>query len=147
MHPVELSPGGLQIERVRTAAQLRDFAQVVAANWTPPDPEVLHFFDLAAPLVLRSDCPLWLYVGRVQGEAVATAELTVGGGVVGLYNICTLEEHRRQGYGSAMTLQPLLDARVQGYHTGVLQAAVMGAGIYRRAGFEAFGEITEYKPA
>ena len=65
---------------------------------------------------------------------------------MGLYNISTVAAERRKGVGTAMTLRPLLDAREQGYRTGVLQAAPEGVGVYARVGFEPFGEITEYKP-
>ncbi len=141
----DLSPGGLRIERVRTTDQLNDFATVVAANWTPPDPEVLRFYAQAALALLGNDEPaLWLYVGYLGGVAVATAELTIGGGVVGLYSICTLESYRRRGFGSALTLRPLLDAQINGFHTAILQSAADR--LYTRIGFQPFGEITEYKP-
>lgn len=139
-------PHGLHIERVRTQAALADFALINAANWSPPDPIVLRFYQRAEAVLLASDCPLWLYVGYLDDVPVATAELAVGGGVVGLYNISTRETHRRRGFGSRLTLQPLLDARVLGYHTAVLQAATEGVGIYQRLGFRRFGDITEYKP-
>ncbi|MCI0391544.1 MAG: GNAT family N-acetyltransferase [Acidobacteria bacterium] len=142
----DLSPSGLRIERVRTATQIYDFAQINAANWTPPDPLVLRFYELAASVLLDPDSPLWLYLGYLSEIPVATAELTIGGGVVGLYNICTLEAYRRRGFGSALTLQPLLDARSSGYQTGILQAAPDGVGVYTRVGFQPFGRITEYKP-
>jgi ribosomal protein S18 acetylase RimI-like enzyme len=142
----DLSPGGLEIRRVRTAAELQDFARIVAANWTPPDSEVHRFYELAAPALLTPESPQWLYVGYLAGEPVATAELVVGGGVAGLYNICTLQAYRRRGIGTALTLQPLLDARERGVHTGVLQAAAAGVGVYTRIGFKRFGGITECKP-
>jgi ribosomal protein S18 acetylase RimI-like enzyme len=147
LEAIESLPKGLRIERVRTREQLRDFARVVAANWTPADTNVIHFYELAAPVLLTTDCPLWFYVAYAGSEPVAASELTLGGGVVGLYSICTLEAHRRQGYGSALTMQPLLDARATGFRTAILQASAQGAGIYRRIGFAIFGEITEYKAA
>ena len=142
----DLSPGGLDVRRVRTAADLHDFARTIAANSTPPDPTVLRFYDLAASQLLAPNAPQWFYVGYIADEPVATAELTVGGGVVGLYNISTLESHRRRGIGTALTLRPLLDARARGYGTGVLQASADGVGVYARVGFEPFGRIAEYKP-
>jgi ribosomal protein S18 acetylase RimI-like enzyme len=141
------TPGGLQIRRVRTEAQLRDFAQIIAAGWTPPDPEALRFYERTAPALLSDDAALWLYVGYLGQVPVATAELTVGGGVAGLYNIVTLSDYRRRGIGTALTLQPLHDARAQGYRTAILQAAAAGVGLYTRLGFASFGQITEYKPA
>ena len=141
----DLAPGGLRVERARTAEQLRDFAQVVAANWTPPDPEVIRFYALAATLLLAPDSAIRLYVGYLDGVPVAASDLTVGGGVVGLYNVCTLAAYRRRGFGGALTLRPLLDAHEEGHRVGILQASAAGAGVYARIGFELFGEVAEYK--
>jgi ribosomal protein S18 acetylase RimI-like enzyme len=143
----DVFPAGLEIRRVRTEAQLEEFARIVAANWAPPDGDVLRFYARAAPALLVADAPLWFYVGYLGNIPVATSELTVGGGLAGLYNICTLSEYRRRGLGTAMTLQPLVEAQAQGYRTAILQASEAGARIYARVGFEAFGHITEYKPA
>ena len=142
----EHSPDGLQIRRVRTAAQLRDFANILAANWAPPNSEVLRFYELTASALLANDSALWQYVGYLGEAPVATAELTMGGGVVGLYNVCTQVDYRRRGFGTALTLIPLLDARAHGYLTAVLQASTDGASVYTRVGFQAFGQVTEYKP-
>lgn len=139
-------PRGLHIERVRTHAALADFALINAANWSPPDPMVLRFYQQAEAVLLERDCPLWLYVGYLNDLPVATAELVVGGGVVGLYNVSTRETHRRRGFGGRLTLQPLLDARPLGHHTAILQAAPEGVSIYQRMGFRRYGDITEYKP-
>ena len=139
-------PDGLEIRRVRTPSELSDFARVNAANWTPPDPAVVRFYALAAPLLLATGSPIRLYVGYSEGEAVAASELTVAGGVAGLYGVSTLAPYRRRGFGAAMTLRPLVDARAEGVDLAVLQASAAGAGVYRRVGFEEFGGITEYKP-
>jgi ribosomal protein S18 acetylase RimI-like enzyme len=139
-------PAGLRIARVRSAPELADFARLSAANWDPPDAEVVRFYELAAADLLDPECPLWLYVGYVGRRPVATAELAVGGGVVGLYNIATALAHRRRGFGTAMTVAPLLQARARGYETAILQAAPEGVSLYERVGFRSFGDITEYKP-
>lgn len=147
LRAAEAAPEGLEIRRVATRRGLLDYANVEAANWWPPDEAVVRFYELAAPLLLSLDSPIRLYVGYVGTEAVAASELTVGGGVAGLYGISTLAEHRRRGYGTALTLRPLLEARGEGLELAVLQASAAGAGVYRRLGFEEFGGITEYKPA
>jgi GNAT superfamily N-acetyltransferase len=132
---------------VRTPEQVREFAAVNAANWDPPDPHVLRFYEAAAPVLLTPDSPLWLYVGYLGDCPVASAELTVGGGVVGLYGISTLAAYRRRGIGGALTLRPLRDARAAGYRVAVLQASADGVGVYARVGFVPTGRFTEYKPA
>ncbi len=45
-----------------------------------------------------------------------------------------------------MTARAMVDARAMRVGRAILQAALEGVGLYRRLGFEAFGEITEYKP-
>src|SRR5512134_1237273 len=145
--PAEAPPAGLEIRRVRAAGELADFARVNAANWSPPDEDVLRFHERTAPVTLSPGAPQWYYVGYLDGAPVAAAELTVGGGVAGLYGISTLAAFRRRGFGRALTLRPLLDARAAGLRAAVLQASADGAPVYRRLGFEAFGGIVEYKPA
>ena len=140
-------PSGLTVERVRTAAGLRGFASLCAANWTPPDLQVERYYGLAAPWLLREDSPQWLYLGTLDDRPVATAEVTVGGGVAGLYNIATHPALRRRGIGSAMTHEALKAARAAGHETAILQSAPSAAGMYARLGFVTFGRITEYKPS
>jgi len=137
---------GLEVRRVTRADELEAFARLSAANWTPPDPDVIAFYDLAAPALLAPHSPQWLYVGYVDGEPVATAEATVVDGTVGLYNISTLISYRGRGIGSQMTWRPLRDALARGADLGVLQAAPDGVGVYRRLGYRTFGDITEFKP-
>jgi ribosomal protein S18 acetylase RimI-like enzyme len=134
------TPEGLVIRRVDSQAALADFASIVAA------PADRRFYELAAPALLDPNSPQWLYVGYLGDRPVATAEATVAGGVAGLYNIVTDADYRRRGIGTALTLQPLLDARAIGFKTAVLQAAAAGVSIYTRSGFRSFGAIAEYKP-
>jgi GNAT superfamily N-acetyltransferase len=144
--PVDVSPGGLRIERARTEAQVREFAEALAALADPPDPTVVRFYERASTALLDPDSPLWPYVGYLGEDPVASAELTVGGGIVGLYNVCTRTAHRGKGIGTAMTMRPLLDAREAGFKTAVLQASEEGFSIYSRLGFEVTGSFTEYQP-
>ncbi len=142
----DLAPKGLQIRRAQTTDELDDFAKIISVMWTPPDPEVVRFYELAAPAILRPDSPMWFYVGYVDETPVVTGEATVGDNVVGLYNICTLPDYRQRGFGTAMTIQPLIDARAKNCKTAILQATEAGSRVYRKLGFETFGTITEYKP-
>ncbi len=143
---VDTAPRGLEIRRASTPEELADFARINAANWNPPDRLLIRFYELAAPVLLARGSALRMYVGYAGGEAVAASELTVGGGVAGLYGISTLGAFRHRGYGSAMTAWPLLEARRDGIATAVLQASAAGLRVYERIGFEKFGQITEYKP-
>lgn len=145
--PREVPPvPALEVRRVAATGELETFARLSAVNWTPPDPDVVAFYRLAAPVLLAGGSPQWLYVGYLDGEPVATAEATVTAGTAGLYNISTLPAYRGRGIGSLMTWRPLRDARARGADLGVLQAAPGGVSLYRRLGFRPFGDITEFKP-
>lgn len=142
----DLAPGGLSIRRVTTSQELFAFARINAANWSPPERFVIRYYTIAAQTLLDPESPIWLYIGYVDDVPVATSELTVGGGVVGLYNVSTDADYRRRGFGSALTMKPLLDAREAGFQTAILQAEPDGISVYRRLGFEVYGEVTEFKP-
>jgi predicted GNAT family acetyltransferase len=59
-------------------------------------------------------------------------------------NVATLKEWRGKGLGAAVTLQPLLDAREQGYRVGVLEASDMGNKVYQRLGFKEICQMNRY---
>jgi GNAT superfamily N-acetyltransferase len=88
--------------------------------------------------------PFRLYLGRWRDKPVATNMLVLSAGVASVLGVGTLPEARGQGIGSAITLQPYLDARALGYHTGVLFATDMGISVYERLGFRKVGAISRY---
>jgi ribosomal protein S18 acetylase RimI-like enzyme len=139
------APEGLSIHRVRTAAELLDFASVNAANWDPPDQAVVKFFGQAAPLLLVEDCPMRLFVGYMDGQAVAASELFLGGGVAGIHMVSTRRAYQRRGIGLAMTWAAVDEGRRLGETTVALQASEQGRGVYARLGFQACCEFTEYQ--
>lgn len=143
----EIGPAGdgapeLRIEEVRDEAALRHFAEVTVATWTPGDDAVLRYYAAGAPSLLARGAALRFWVGYVDGTPVATAELAVGPGLVGIYNIATLATHRRRGYGAVLTLHPLQVARAEGFHTAILQATPEGERVYRRLGFRPIGRYS-----
>lgn len=140
--PVE----GLEIRRVTGRDDLRWFADITSANSTPPDPYVGAYYDLTQHAFLDGASPPRLYLGCLEGRPVATAELTIAGGVAGLYNVSTLGAFRGRGVGSALTDHCLSEAQRLRLSTAVLQASLEGEPVYRRLGFVATGTVTEFKP-
>ncbi len=138
-------PAGLEIRRVSTVSELADFAAVNAAKLDPPDPAVSAFYQGASQILLQQDCPMRLFVGYLQGLAVAASELFLGGGVAGLYGIATRARFRRRGIGSALTWAAADAAHRQGVPTATLQASEDGQGVYARLGFRNCCHFTEFQ--
>lgn len=84
------------------------------------------------------------YLGVYKGKPVAASALHLDAGVGGLYSVATILEARGHGFGAAVSLQPLLDARALGYSVGVLQASEMGFPVYQRLGFTTFCQLGIY---
>ena len=84
------------------------------------------------------------YLALLHGKPVGTSQLFLSEGVAGIYNVTCVPEARGQGIGSAVTLAPLLKARKMGYRIGILQASKQGYNVYRRLGFQDFGNLSLY---
>jgi predicted acetyltransferase len=81
-------------------------------------------------------------VGRSAGEPVCTASLFLTPPVAGIYFVSTLGQHRRHGFGGAMTRHLLDQARALGCRSAILGSSPMGYGLYRSLGFE---EVFRYR--
>jgi ribosomal protein S18 acetylase RimI-like enzyme len=83
------------------------------------------------------------YVGYADGRPVATAATVLGAGAVGVYNVATLPEARRRGYGEAVMRHALADARrLHGLQRSVLQSTPAGHRIYERMGYRTVTSVS-----
>ena len=128
------APDGFSIEEVRDEAALADFKRVLLGSYGMPEFAAQAWVDATSTYGLGRT-PWRLYVGRLDGQAVATNLVFDGGGVASVYAIGTLPEVRGKGIGGAITLGPLLEARDEGYRHAVLFSSAMGVHAYERIGF------------
>ena len=91
--------------------------------------------------------PLRNWVARLDREPVAAAALFVGGGVAGIYNVCTVPEARGRGIGTAVTAVALDAAVADGLDLAVLGASDMGFPVYSRLGFREVSRLRSYTAA
>jgi GNAT superfamily N-acetyltransferase len=139
----EPPPDGLEIVPVTDAGTLQEFLTIVEADWlewtggeaTPVQRRTLDAFAREIPRRLPSEPAPLRWLGRVDGQPVATSRVSLGGGVAGLYAILTLPSHRGRGIGRAMTLAALRAAAGLDYRIGVLQSSDLGYGVYVKLGF------------
>jgi GNAT superfamily N-acetyltransferase len=138
------APPGLEIERVSEPETLRTWCQVATAGFGMPGFVGDAFLELFTSVGLGGGSPLHHYIGRLDGEPVATSSMFIGAGVAGIYNVCTIPEARQRGIGAGLTHRALGDARASGFRAAILQSSALGAGVYRKLGFREYCNVGHY---
>lgn len=137
---LDQTPEGFVIEEVLDEQSLYDFKQVLMEGYEMPEFAADGWVQAARGVGIGKT--LWrMYLGKLNGEPVATNMVFCGAGVAGLYGVATVPSVRGKGIGGAITLQPLLDARNEGYNYAVLFASEMGIHAYERVGFQLCDDI------
>jgi GNAT superfamily N-acetyltransferase len=135
LHPIPDEPvtnlPGYEIRRVADEQTLEDHKRALTAGFQMLE-EWAHLV-MTMKLLERADCAF--YTGYADGRPVTTGAGIRTGRTIGVYNISTVDDARRRGYGEAMTRHILFDAAHLGCDVGALQASQMGLPIYERMGF------------
>ncbi|MEM9526841.1 MAG: GNAT family N-acetyltransferase, partial [Bacteroidota bacterium] len=133
------------IGQVANPAEISDYAQVIAENWTPPDQNVLSYYRKSAEHFLAQENQISLLIYRHEDVPVGTLEFFPSNEeVVGIYGVSTKAAFRRQGIASALMSKALNTAKTQGFRQVVLLASEAGASVYRKYGFKALTKYYEY---
>jgi len=106
----------------------------VPADWL----EALLTEDLARHADFR------IYTGFVEEQPVVAGAGIRSGTTIGIYNIATVPDARRRGFGAAMTQRIIDDGSADGCDVAVLQASEDGKPIYERLGFRTVVEYDAY---
>jgi len=138
-------PDGLEITIVRDVAELEVARDLGARGFEMPR----EFIDVLAAESMLDDPTVVMVTGSLDGVPVSTALVGVTGSTAGIYNVATPPEHRRRGYGEALTWAAVAQGRRLGCDHSVLQASPMGAPIYRHMGYVELGTYAQlaYEPA
>jgi GNAT superfamily N-acetyltransferase len=128
-------PNSLRIERVRTAAEMRVFCDVVGDVFGQPEEGRRAWHSAYVGLGLDDDSPWTNFIAYLGDTPVATTNVLVDGDLAGIYLVATLPAARGQGAGSALTLHAMQHARDRGARTAALQSSEMGESVYRSVGF------------
>jgi GNAT superfamily N-acetyltransferase len=138
-------PEGFVVEQVRDEAGLAAWVETLGSGFGEGPVEAEWVGEVYRRLGFGAEGPYRHYLGRLDGEPVATSTLFLGAGVAGIYFVCTVGHARRRGIGAAVTLAALREARDLGSRTGVLGSSEMGYPVYRGLGFEEYCRIGLYE--
>lgn len=140
LHTLKEQPAipGLSIEEILEKKALRPWCDIMTLVYDFPDIAHEPWYDMLASLGLGPDKPFRHFLARVEGKPIATASVFFGAGLAGLSSVATLPEYRKQGIGTAITLVPLLKARLKGYRFGALFSSEMALDMYKEIGFKEY---------
>ena len=130
-------PRGLRVRPVG-ADETERYARATAAGFEAP----FELFELFAdPTFARAET-MTCFLAEVDGVAVGTGFAATAGDLRGLFNIAVLPEHRRRGYGRAITAELCRVAFDSGARAVFLASSPMGESVYRSLGFRAVERLT-----
>jgi ribosomal protein S18 acetylase RimI-like enzyme len=140
--PVKALPA-LEIRKVHDAATRDAFCAIASVCFHVPIQWFLEVFD---------NLGVWGrfagYVGYLDGEPVSTTAIVMGGHAIGVYNVATIPQHQRRGYGETIMRHALARAYDEhGTERSILQSTPAGARLYQRMGYRAVAKIAVYASA
>jgi GNAT superfamily N-acetyltransferase len=138
-------PQGLEIKRVATADEVKQFADVLAASSTPPDEHIKTFYADTKDAAIAPGSPLRLYVGYVNKEPVAVLEAFVAHGIINFYALAGLASTRGKGYTAALILNALREAKKASLRLAGMQTPEAARALYERLGFKPAARIAVYR--
>ncbi len=136
-------PEKLQIKRVESFEELTEFFDLSEIIFgSIPISKKDQAFTLSAEQLEMPEFRGGLYIGIMDGRAVATSLRFSMNDVAGIYFVGTIKEYRKLGIGEAMTRKAVTDGIEEGCTRSILQATEMGRPIYERMGFRT---VIEYQ--
>jgi ribosomal protein S18 acetylase RimI-like enzyme len=137
--PVKPLPG-LTVRRVGDAATRDAFCTIGSVCFHVPMAWFREVFD---------DHTVWdrfaAYVGYRDEDPVSTAAIVMGGGAIGVYNVATMPDRQRRGYGEAVMRHALAQARREhGVERSILQSTPAGLRLYERMGYRRITRVSVY---
>ena len=126
---------GFTIERVVDNSALAEWIDTEIRGFETEGPMADGLAAMRRGMGLWPRLPTQYFLGRLNGEPVATASLLLAGGIAGIYDVSTVPEARQRGIGAVMTVAALQEARAEGFEIAFLQPSEMGEPLYHRLGF------------
>jgi ribosomal protein S18 acetylase RimI-like enzyme len=137
--PVKPLPA-VTVRRVGDAATRNDFCAIGSVCFHVPINWFREVFDNGAVFDRFA-----AYVGYWNQVPVSTTAIVMGGGAVGVYNVATLPEHQRRGYGEAVMRHAVANAQKEhGIERSILQSTPAGQRLYERMGYRTVTRVSVY---
>ncbi len=135
----------IEIRRVETRESLDDFRAIGSTCFHVPIAWFSEVFDERAMARRTFVCWVGYCGGMPLATAASVASNAISNRVTGIYNVATAPEHRKCGYGEAVTRHAIDAALGEGQACRVvLQSTAQGRSLYARMGFEPVARVLVY---
>lgn len=142
----KVEPVAGDIRLVTDEDQIREFAELLATAWTPPDEHVVRYYDQVAASILTNKHAISFYLYYQNNKPVSAMEIFPSDHQTsGIYNLVTLEAYRGAGIGTKMMKFALNQLINNNFKRVVLQASDDGLNIYSGLGFEETARYFEFQ--
>ncbi len=135
----------LTVRPARHPSELAAYAALLAANWEPPDTCVTQAYAGAEAALLTPRCPLRFVVGYATAKRCAARNFAWAPAPWPEYTVWS----RPPDIGGKVLLPVCYGrrrgpSRAAGFTHATLQASEDGLHLYRRMGFQPYGDWVEY---
>ena len=133
-----------QVERVDSDLKLQEFVTCLMQVYGAPSElysATMNLFSHAG----FTDEARFHFIGKYQGKSVSVGSLFVDSdAVASVYNMGTLESHRKMGFASALLLHALTQVKELGARYSALTATCDGKNVYQRLGYTPYNSFHLY---
>lgn len=143
-HFIKSSKTTTTIKAVETDAELKAFCEIVITELFHKTLDKLDPY-MKCMKALKEAGHTQMYIALLDDQVVATSMVYYDGETAGLYHIATDSKHRGKGIGKQITSAPIEAAMAKGYETIVLFASDLGLPVYKKLGFEQYGQLGRYQ--
>ena len=135
-------PPELEVVAVSTPEEVQEF-EAASVRGFESEGASIAAGTYHPPAVLEDDA-MYMFIGRLEGRAVAVATGYRTDAVVGLFGVATVASARGRGYGTAVTRAAMLP---EAGLPAILAPSPAGESLYRRLGFDTVGALSIWSRA
>ncbi|MFX0020099.1 MAG: GNAT family N-acetyltransferase [Promethearchaeota archaeon] len=132
----------VKIVKVESMDNLKVWNNIILTGFDfPEEVRPNFFFEAFLFILLNNRASASAFLAYYDGNPVASSLVLYKAGVAGIHMVTTLEEARRKGIGTAITLGSLSEAKKLGYEIAILHSTEMGLNMYKWMGFKEYCPI------
>lgn len=135
---------GFEVELVDNERKIRDWAGVFCQGYELPSFVEEAYWDFYNDLIKSPNCKIKSFVGYKNSKPICTATLVLGQTSASIFDLVTIPCERGLGYAAQISQTLLHKAKEKGYETCTLISSQSAYNMYKKIGFNVYGEIICY---